>query len=250
MRSALTVVSLLVFGCAPAASPLGAQPTVRATGTQGDVTVKLASFEALSVGQNRVFYQVLHEGAVVPHAELMQHPMRHGAGTEGSCPMMNPEHAPSADGFFEGLLIFTAPSSAELTWRLSIDVELSHDGVTELVDLGVLSVADSPLEKVLTRAQRQVVVTLGAPAALKVGSNEIVVSAHEALDGTEWAPVNDLHFHLTPATEGDVAPALGEDGLYRGAVVFGAPGDQVLHVDVEADETITRLDFPVQVAAP
>jgi len=250
-----SLLSLLVLACGPAPAPQAAKPTQLALANEGALSVELLSFGPLVVGQNRVFYRVTHDGAPVAHAEFVQRPMMQMATMKHACPLKNPDHAPNADGLFEGLLVFTMASTEMEKWSLALDVELVHDGVKATVNFGTLSVGDSAMKKVLTRDGKKIVLTLGYPDAPHVGANPVVVTAHRAKDMMmmEYLTVDDLVFTMTPempsmghGSSGNVSPTRGDDGLYRGTVVFSMAGDWVVHLGVAAnDAELGTFDFAV-----
>jgi hypothetical protein len=248
------LLSLVLFACGPAATgPQVVKPTQLALASSGAVSVELMTFGALVVGQNRVFYRVSHDGAPVAHAELVQQPVMQMTSMKHACPLVNPDHAPNADGLQEGLIIFNMASSEMEQWTLKLKVTLEHEGLTEVVDFGTLSVADSAMKKVVTRDGKKIVLTFGCPDAPHVGSNPVVVSAHQAKDMMmmEYVTVDDLVFTITPempsmghGAAGSVSPTRAEDGLYRGSVVFSMAGDWVVHLGVAAnDATLGTYDF-------
>lgn len=256
MKHSTSINSLLVLSllsCGPAPVPLGAKPQQLAVATSGDLSVELLSMEPLVVGQNRVFYRVTRGEVVVPRAQLEQLPLMTMPTMKHGCPVQNPAHAPNADGLWEGLLVFTMPSGELGTWSLKARVALEENGAQELVDFGALSVADSPMKKVVTRDTTKIVLTLGYPDAPHVGSNPFVITAHRAKDMMmmEYVTVDDLVFTVTPempsmghGAAGSLNPVRGEDGLYRGSVVFSMAGDWVVHLGVAAnDAELGTFDF-------
>ncbi|MDP1829576.1 MAG: FixH family protein [Archangium sp.] len=247
------LLSLVLLACGPAqTAPPVVKPTQLAVASAGAVSVELLTFSPLVVGQNRVFYRVTRDGAPVAHAEVVQRPVMQMTSMKHGCPVRNPDPAPDADGLQEGLIIFTMPGSELEQWTLGVDVGL-EPGVSERVNFGPLSVGDSLMKKVLTREGKKIVLTLGYPDAPHVGSNPVVVSAHQAKDAMmmEFVTVDDLVFTLTPempsmghGAAGSVNPERGEDGLYRGSVVFSMAGDWVVHLGVAANDAVLgTFDF-------
>ena len=238
-------LALSLVACGPAPEPVGVKPQPLAVASSGALSVELLSMGPLVVGQNRVFYRVTKDGQAVPHAHLAQHPLMTMPTMKHGCPLVNPDHAPNADGLWEGLLIFTMASSDMDTWALGVNVALEENGASEALDFGQLSVADTAMKKVVTRDLKKVVLTLGYPTAPHVGSNDFVVTAHQAKDAMmmEYVTVEDLVFTVTPempsmghGAAGSVNPQLGTDGLYRGSVVFSMAGDWVVHLRVAAND--------------
>lgn len=260
MKFSALFASLFLIACGPQVS-VTPDSTLRASATSGELTVELRSDEPLHVGQNVVRYRVLHDGVDAPHALLTQTPrmqMIMGSGeTAHACPMKNPEHEPNADGFFEGLLIFTMPSSADTRWSLALEVELHHDAAPLVVDFGELEIADSATRQFVMRDGQSVMLTAALDAKPKLGPNGFIVTAHRAEDAAllSWVPVTDLTFTVTPempvmghGSSNNQAPVLGEDGLYRGTVNFMMAGDWVVHVAARAgDATLTTFDVPFTV---
>lgn len=248
-----SLLALSLAACGPAPAPSAAKPQQLAVATSGALSVELLTTGPLVVGQNRVFYKVTKDGQAVPHAHLAQLPVMKMATMQHACPLMNPEHAPNADGLWEGLLVFTMASTELDTWSLKVNVALEENGASEALDFGQLSVGDSAMKKVVTRDAKKIVLTLGYPNAPHVGSNDLVVTAHQAKDlmMMEYVTVDDLVFTVTPempsmghGASGSVNPVRGEDGLYRGSVVFSMAGDWVVHLGVGADDAeLGTFDF-------
>lgn len=246
------VLSSVLLACGPAPTPPQVvKPTQLAVASAGAVNVELLTSGPLVVGQNRVFYRITQSGAPVESAGLVQRPVMQMASMKHACPLVNPAASPDAEGLQEGLIIFTMASTEMEQWTLELDVEVG--GVSERVSFGTLSVGESPMKKVLTRDGKKIVLTLGYPEAPHVGSNPVVVSAHQAKDAMmmEYLPVEDLVFTVTPempsmghGAAGSVNPTLSEDGLYRGSVVFSMAGDWVVHLGVAAnDAELGKYDF-------
>lgn len=256
-RSLVIVTSLLavlLVGCGPAPEPLAAKPKQLAIASSGALSVALLSMGPLVVGQNRVFYRVTGaDGAPVPYAHLEQLPLMKMETMQHGCPVLNPDQAPNADGLWEGLLVFTMASTEMDVWTLKAKVALEENGAVELLDFGQLTVADSTMKKVLTRDTSKIILTLGYPEAPHVGSNPFVITAHQAKDmmKMEYVTVDDLVFTVTPempsmghGASGSINPVRGEDGLYRGSVVFSMAGDWVVHLGVAAnDSQLGTYDF-------
>ena len=255
MKHSLLLVSLSLLACGPAPTPQPVKPTQLTLATTGTLSVELLTFAPLTVGQNRVFYRVKNEGAEVPHAEMVQHPVMQMETMKHACPLQNPDHMPNADGLYEGLIVFTMASSEMDVWSLTLDVALSHDGLSQRVDFGAIAVGDSTMKKVVTRDGKKIVLSLGYPQAPHVGSNPVVVTAHQATDMTmmDFSAVGDLTFTLTSempsmghGASGNVSPVRGDDGLYRGTAIFSMAGDWVVHLGVSAGETaLDQFDFAV-----
>ncbi len=252
-RLSLLVSSVVAFACGPGPTTEGPKPSALTQASVGDLTVELLTTGPLTVGQNRVFYRVTKAGKPAPHAHLKQRPVMHMKSMTHSCPLKNPSHEPNAAGLFEGLIVFTMATMSEEHWTLSADVALESGETPVKVDFGAVAVADSPLKKVVTRDGKKIVLTLGFPNASKVGANDVVVTAHQATDPTmmSFATVDDLDVSATPempsmghGSNGNVKPTRGEDGLYRGKVVFSMPGDWVVHLGVRAgDVELGTFDF-------
>lgn len=247
-------LSCLVAACAPAPVEL---PPVRASGTTDALTVELRATDALHVGQNVVRYRVTHDGVAAPHALINQHPLMDMGTMKHACPLRDPDHEADADGLFTGLLVLTMPTVDGGKWTLNLDVALEHDATPVKVSLGELTVTDSTLKQVVTRDGKKVILTVGFSEPPHVGSNTLVVSAHVAKDMMmmDFVPVVDLAFTLTPempsmghGSANNVAPTLGDDGLYRGTVNFSMAGDWVVHLGVASgDTTFGTWDFPFEI---
>jgi hypothetical protein len=233
----------LLLACAPAPekpSPL----TVLAQASSGPVSAELLSASPLTAGQNRVFYRLTKEGVAFPGARVEQRPLLR----EERAPVQDPG-GPNADGLWEGLVIFTRPSSE---WTLSLDVE--NAGERDRLEFGALNVAESPRATVVMRDGRPLVISVAFSEPPHVGTNEVVISAHQAsAAGSDYAAVGDLSFsvsaqmarmgHGGPANQ---PPSRGEEGLYRGTVVLSLAGDWVIEVVVVAnDAQLGALEFPI-----
>ena len=253
MSLAGSLLAFALVACGPAPEPTAAKPQQLAVATSGALSVELLTTGPLAVGQNRVFYRVTKDGQAVPHAHLTQLPVMKMETMQHACPLVNPGHAPNADGLWEGLLVFTMASTEMDVWTLKVNVALEENGASEALDFGQLSVGDSAMKKVVTRDGKKIVLTLAYPSAPHVGSNELVVTAHQAKDMMmmEYVTVDDLAFTVTPempsmghGAAGSINPVRGEDGLYRGSVVFSMAGDWVVHLGVAAnDADLGTFDF-------
>jgi YtkA-like len=245
---AVTPVLVFLLACGPA--PVANELALRASGKNGTVRVELHSAEPLHVGQNQVRYRVTADGQLVTHAALTQHPMMDMGTMQHSCPVLDPALEPGDDGLFAGLLMFTMPSMDDAHW--SLDVDLARDGAPLTLSLGEVTVADSSLKQVMTHDGRRLTLTVGFSTAPHVGSNELIVTAHQPHDAMMMAfdAATDLAFSMTPempamghGSAHNVAPTLGPDGLYRGTVNFSMPGEWVVHLGVtQGDVTFGSWD--------
>lgn len=246
-RLPLLALSLVAFACGPAPTTVEPpKPTALTSATSGALAVELLSLSPLAVGQSRVFYRVTRDGQPVTKAQLAQKPVMHMTSMKHGCPVQDPASEADADGLFEGLIVFTMASMGEEAWSLALDVTVDGASAPVTVDFGQVTVADSLMKKVVTRGTEKVIVTFGYPSTPKVGANEVVVTAHKAMDMAKmrFATVDDLVFTVTPempsmghGSNGNVNPVRGDDGLYRGTVVFSMPGDWVVHLGVRGGDT-------------
>jgi hypothetical protein len=252
-RLSLLALSAFALACGPAPSTEGPKPTSLALASSGAVSVELLSFSPLAVGQSRVLYKVTQDGQPVTKATLAQKPVMHMTSMTHGCPLQNPAGEANADGYFEGLIVFSMASMGDEYWNLALDVTVDGAASPVTVDFGKVTVADSTMKKVVTRGDKKIILSYGYPAAPKVGANEVVITAHMATDMMKmnFATVDDLTFTLTPempsmghGSNGNVNPTRGDDGLYRGTVVFSMPGDWVVHLGVlAADAQLATYDF-------
>lgn len=243
----------LLLACGASAPQTGPQPEPLALAEQGAWRMELLAPAPLAVGQNRVLYRLLRDGQPITQAQLTQRPLMQMTTTQHACPLQDPPEQANAEGLFEGLLVFTMPSSDEGDWTLSVDVQADGDGAPSTLDFGTVNVGDSAAKKVVSRDSQKIILTAGFTAPPQVGENELVVTAHVARDMTmmEYVPVQDLSFVITPempsmghGSSGNVDPVLSEDGLYRGTAVFSMAGDWVLHLEVRAQATsLGTYDF-------
>lgn len=230
--------------CGPAAMSGPMRLSSIAKASSGGLNVEMLTASPLVAGKNQVFYRVTEEGSLVASALLAQRP-------EKSCPLHDPSLAPNADGLWEGLLIFPTAGSADF----GLDVRLKPEDAAQRLDLGVLTVGDSPLAKLMTHDGENVLIAVSFPAEPHVGRNELEVTAHMEQEGTGYMPATDAAFKLTTqmpsmghGVAGNVNPTLSDDGVYRGSAIFTMPGDWVLQLDVsmhgEALGTI-ELSYPL-----
>ena len=251
-RSSLLALatSLLLAGCgmgamtSPGGGTAARTPTALTQASTGTLSVELLTFGPLAVGQNRVFYRVTSGGQPVTAAALKQRPVMHMADMTHGCPVVDPAGTADGSGLFEGLLLPTMASSADENWTLGLEVTVGTEA-TVVVDFGQLPVADSALKKILTRVDgRKVILTFGFPDGVKVGSNAVLVTAHEPLQmGMSYPPVEDLQLTVVPempsmghGSSGNVAPTHAGDGMYRGTVNFSMAGDWVVKLGVKSGE--------------
>jgi hypothetical protein len=202
--------------------------TSLAKASSGGLNVEMLSPSPLVAGKNQVFYRVTEEGSLVASAQLAQRP-------EKSCPLHDPSLAPNTDGLWEGLLIFPSAGSAEF----GLDVRLKPEDATQRLDLGVLTIGDSPLAKLMTHDGENVLIAISFPATPHVGRNDLEVTAHMEHEGMGYLPADDATFKLTTqmpsmghGVAGNVNPTRSDDGVYRGNAVFTMSGDWVMTLDV------------------
>jgi hypothetical protein len=255
-RLSLLSLSVLALACGPAPST-EVPPTSLALASSGALTVELLSFSPLAVGQSRVLYKVTQDGQPVTKATLAQKPVMHMTTMTHGCPLQNPAGEANADGLFEGLIVFTMATMDQDYWNLALDVTVDGAASPVTVDFGKVTIADSTMKKVVTRGDKKIILSYGYPAAPKVGANEVVITAHMPTDMMKmnFATVDDLTFTLTPempsmghGSNGNVNPTRGDDGLYRGTVVFSMPGDWVVHLNVlAADAQLATYDFALDI---
>lgn len=250
---ALAAVSLAVLACGPA-PVAGPTPTTVATATEGALTVELLSLKPLAVGQNRLLYRVTQDGQPVTEAHVAQHPLMTMPSMKHGCPLVDPAHAASPDGLFEGTVVFSMPSSDLDTWDLSVDVTPHGAAAATTLSFPKLAVADSDARRTVTMNGMTTLVTLGfADGAAKVGKNAYTVSVHRPQDMMKmtWLPVTDLTITATPempsmghGSSGNVDPVHSADGLYGGTANFSMAGDWVLHLDLKAgDVSVGQVDY-------
>ncbi len=244
MRAAALLTLTCFIGCAPEPVPdAGGGPL--AVGAHAGLAVELWSDAPLAVGQSRVRYRVTRDGQPITRATLTQQPR----GPSGGCPVLDPPAVAADDGSFEAMLFFTGAGAWELSLALTVE------GATEPVSLtlGPLSVSDSTMKQTVELDARRVVVTWGYLTGPRVGRNEVLVSAHAPTDegATTFTTVDALRFTVTPempsmghGSSGNVDPVRGDDGLYRGTVVFSMTGDWVVHLRaLVGDEPLATWAF-------
>lgn len=246
----LVACALLLAGCGMSALPTAdggsaaRMPSALTQATAGDLSVELLTFGPLTVGQNRVFYRLTRGGTALTSASLAQKPLMQMMTMSHPCPLVDPASTANADGLFEGLLVFTMASTENEPWRLALDVAAGTEAPVS-VDFGEVAVADSALKKIFTRADgRKVVFSFGFPEGMKVGSNPVLVTAHEPVQmGQAFVPVEDLQLTMLPempsmghGSSGNVVPAHVGGGMYRGAVTFSMAGDWVVLLGLRAGD--------------
>ncbi|MBZ4421962.1 FixH family protein [Myxococcus sp. RHSTA-1-4] len=245
------------FGCGedtPTPQPLAL--TKLSEVASGPVALELWSPSSLSVGLNRVFYKVSQGGQPVTEATLTQHPVMKMMGHQHGCPSVDPDTEASADGLFEGALVFTMPSGDAETWDLTVDV--TPAGATEKTSLTLvnLPVADKDSRRTLSvdsgAGARKLHFTLNFPKPPTTGANEFVLTAHTTgPDMMTFPPVTDLSITATPempsmghGSSGNVDPIHQGQGFYKGQVNFSMAGDWVLRFRVaRGEETLGTFEY-------
>jgi photosystem II stability/assembly factor-like uncharacterized protein len=223
------------------------QPVLRAQ--SGGLSVTLLTTRPLAVGLNRILYAVTRDGSPVTQANVVQKPLMNMTTMKHSCPLVNPPGSTNQQGLFEGLVVFTMPSSAEETWDLGVEVSLPGESAVTSVKFERLLVADSPARKALVIGGAMHVVTLTLDGAAKVGTNKYFVTVHQPVlpERMSFIPRSDLSLSATPempsmghGSSGNVNPSHQGAGVYQGSVNFSMLGDWVIHL-VLADQNGVQL---------
>lgn len=99
-------------------------------------------------------------------------------------------------------------------------------------------IADALMTGVVMRSGKAVTISVGFSRQVQVGANEVVISAMQdsVMVDALLLTVSAEMPSMGHGSSGSVKPTRGDDGRYRGTVVFSMAGDWVLKLAVMADD--------------
>lgn len=231
----------------PAEEPFGETPL--AVAKSGTLALELYTRGPLEVGRNEMAYRLVDTatGDAITRASLVQKPWMTMSNHSHGCPVIDPAPEADADGRFLGVIVPTMPSGEMGSWKLDVEVVRDGESAPTNFAFGEVQVSERaiPARKDLVVGEERFILTLnfvnGAP---KVGKNEVVVTAHQAMHmGASFPAQTDLSFKMTPemptmghGSPGNVDPAHVANGEYEGVVNFNMAGAWRITLEVSRGE--------------
>jgi hypothetical protein len=195
--------------------------------------------DSLFVGYNKVYIKITDKtsGQAINQATLVLHPLMDMVTMKHACPAENPGSAPNADGYYEGVIIFSMPGTN--SWSVSADV--TANGKTETVNFAIPKViATDPVQKivvmdtVITGGVLKVTkypISIVKPKAWKVGMNTFEITINCMQSMMAFPSCSDFTVEITPempsmghGSPNNVNPVHVSNGHYVGSVNFTMTG--------------------------
>ena len=195
--------------------------------------------DSLFVGYNKVYIKVMDKTSGLPlnQATLALHPLMDMGTMKHACPWENPLSSTNADGYYEGVIIFSMPGTN--SWSLSADV--TANGKTETVNFAIPKViATDPVQKIvvidtiITGGVLKITkfpISIVRPKVWKVGMNTFEVTINCMQSMMSFPSCNDFMVEITPempsmghGSPNNVNPVHVSNGHYIGSVNFTMTG--------------------------
>ena len=197
------------------------------------------AMDSLYVGYNKVYMKVTDKttGQAIKQATLVLHPLMDMVTFSHACPAENPGITANADGYYEGVIIFSMPGTN--SW--SIGADITANGKTETVNFDIPKViATTPVQKivvmdsVITGGVLKVTkypISIVKPKAWKVGMNTFEVTINCMQSMMSFPTCSDFTVEITPempsmghGSPNNVNPVHISNGHYVGSVNFTMTG--------------------------
>lgn len=167
-----------------------------------------------------------------------------------ACPFENPSSIADAQGFFQGVIIF---SMAGTNGSWTVDVDITADGKTETAHLVINRViTTTPVRKIVVIDSLQSTpgtwvitkypISMVIPNAWKVGNNPFEITIHKMESMMSFPAVTDLTAEIIPempsmghGSPNNVNPVHLSNGHYAGTVNFTMTGDWRIHLTIKKD---------------
>lgn len=217
-------------GSAGPTGSTGPSPSVLvAGGRAGPFTVEVRSDRSLGTGIAALAVHVTGDGgAAVTDAALAFEAHRPATGLVA--PVTNGPRV-GADGAYHLDLSIAEAASAADGWTFR--VEVSRAGEPAVATFARLPASDRHLAGTFTTGDTTFILAVRFETGLRVGSNPITLTLHEARPGAAAVPVEGVTVHVEPTmpsmghgSTGSVDPLpAGSPGTYAGSLFFSMPGD-------------------------
>jgi len=241
--SCILLLSSVLFSCQkdPVITPDTTNYTkvTEAVSSGSSFNVGFYATDSLFVGFNKVYIKVTDKttGQAIKQATLVLHPLMDMVTFSHACPAENPGSVPNADGYYEGVIIFSMPGTN--SWSVSADV--SANGKTETVNFAIPRViATDPVQKivvmdtVITGGVLKVTkypISIVKPKAWKVGMNTFEITINCMQTMMAFPSCSDFTVEITPempsmghGSPNNVNPVHVSNGHYVGTVNFTMTG--------------------------
>jgi len=241
--SCILLLSSVLFSCQkdPVITPDTTNYTkvTEAVSSGSSFNVGFYATDSLFVGYNKVYIKITDKtsGQAINQATLVLHPLMDMVTMKHACPAENPGSAPNADGYYEGVIIFSMPGTN--SWSVSADV--TANGKTETVNFAIPKViATDPVQKivvmdtVITGGVLKVTkypISIVKPKAWKVGMNTFEITINCMQSMMAFPSCSDFTVEITPempsmghGSPNNVNPVHVSNGHYVGSVNFTMTG--------------------------
>ena len=208
--------------------------------------VELLANDTLYQGYNKIFLKITAnpDGNPVKSAVVSLHPMMHMTNMEHSAPVENPAGSVSADGYFEGAVVFIMPDNPLEHWTLDVAVDI--EGTKDTVHFEIPKVRNLKDGRIVNfispEDDKTYFISLLQPASPEVGINDIEFTVHYRKNMMSFPPADDLAITFVPempsmghSSPNNEQPDFTANGHYKGKVDFTMTGWWRINVTVKRD---------------
>jgi hypothetical protein len=220
--------------------------------TENGLTVAAYADRPLSVGFNRIYFDLHRDEERLNSAQIEMTPMMYMEHHSHASPFEMPAQIRDEEtGLFTGWAIFTMPGGMMGSWELQVNVsEASASGV-----IGIDVDESNRVKTFMTESEERYVLTWILPDDPAVGMNDLRVALHKRESMISFPAVENAKFDFEPwmpsmdhGSSNNTAPVHEAGGFYSGQVNFNMTGDWELRFDIQIDEQelgrhVFELDF-------
>jgi hypothetical protein len=217
-----------------------------ATSVNSTFSVEMCSCDSLFVGYNNLYFKVINKssGQLVKQATITLHPIMDMVTFTHACPVENPPETANADGYFNGVVLFSMPGTN--SW--SVSANITAGGIKDSVFIPLSQVSGTtPARKIVVIDSLETTpgtwkitkypMSLVMPASWQVGLNKFEFTIHKMASMYSFPAVTDMTVEITPempsmghGSPNNVNPVHVGNGHYSGTVNFTMTGDWRIHL--------------------